>query len=218
MTTQSAADEPPVGAYRPPRIAVLHTSGPEPARLERLRTVTSLSSAFSDELDRAGFRMAVPATTLDPLRGTDVVVGRALTLRYVPMRMTTGPSRLAHLTACRDARRGDVLVIQGPRSASYSVLGGLAATACLRAGLAGIVVDGAVRDLDEIDASGLAVWARTRTPMTGRGRLDAVEINGPIEIGDVGVLPGDIVIADRSGVVFVPADLFEALADRILQG
>ncbi len=213
---QPAAGTEPVGAYRPPRIATLDAPAPDAGLIERLRPVSGLSSAFSDELDRLGFRTAVPASVLPPLREDDVVVGPALTIRYLPMRTVTGPSRLAHLTAASVARPGDVLVIAAPREVNGSVLGGVAAEAVIRAGVAGLIVDGAYRDVDEVDATGLAVWARTRTPVTGRGRLDAVEINGAVEIGGVAVEAGDVVVADRSGVVFVPADRFVELAERIL--
>jgi regulator of RNase E activity RraA len=108
-----------------------------------------------------------------------------------------------------------VLVIEAPDAVS-SVLGGKAAQAAVSAGVAAVVVDGAVRDLDEIDATGLCVWSRGSTPITGRNRLEAVEINGPVQIGAVGVEAGDVVVADRSGIVFVPAEVFGTAAGRIL--
>ena len=213
----TSTNPPPVGHYRPERIAPLDTAGPDPELVERLRRVTGLSSAFSDALDTIGWQTVVPASTLLPLRPADIAIGRALTLRYLPLR-SPGPSRLAHLTACAAARDGDVLVISAPRTTSGSVLGGKAAAAAMAAGVRAIVVQGAVRDLDEIDASGLAVWATKATPITGRGRLDAIEINGPVEVCGVQAIPGDVVVADRSGVAFVPRDRFEELAAIVLAG
>ena len=210
--------QPPVGRYRPARITVLESAGPAPALVDRLRVVTGLSAAFSDGLDEIAVRTAVPASVVAPLRSSDVLIGRALTLRYLPLREVAGPSRLAHLTACEGGRPGDVLVISAPPSIPGSVLGGKAAAAIVGVGLAGIVVQGAVRDLDEIDATGLQVWSTATTLITGRGRLEAVEINGPVEICGVQCAPGDIVVADRSGVVFVPVEVFEALATVILAG
>jgi 4-hydroxy-4-methyl-2-oxoglutarate aldolase len=208
---------PAVGFYRPPRIGTVSDEPPDPAIVARLRRLGGLSSAFSDALDEIGWQTAVPASSLVPLRAGDVVVGRALTLRYLPMRVA-GPSRLAHLTAVADARPGDVLVVSAPPASRVSVLGGLAAAAAVAAGVAAIVVQGAVRDVDEIESTGLAVWSTAVTPITGRGRLDALEINGPVEIGGVQVVPGDVVVADRSGVAFVPRDRFDELAQRILAG
>lgn len=215
MTTR--APEPEVGAWLPPRISVLEVDGPDPATVARLRDVSALSSAFSDELDRLGYQTVIPASILEPLRPDDVVVGRALTLRYLPMRTVGGPSRLAHRTAARGARPGDVLVVSTPPRPTVSVLGGIAARALVAAGLVAVVVDGAVRDLDEVEASGLAVWASGRTPITGRGRLDAIEINGPLDVAGIAVEPGDVVVADRSGIAFVPVERFDVLAARVLE-
>ena len=208
---------PPVGLFRPPRIATLDVAGPDPALVERLRAVTGLSSAFSDALDTVGLTTAVPASVLQPLRPTDVAIGRVLTLRYLPARGPI-PSRLAHLTVCEQARPGDILAISAPPGSTASVLGGKAAAAAVAAGLQAVIVQGALRDLDEIDAAGLAAWTTTATPITGRGRLDAIEINGPVEISGVQVVPGDVAVADRSGVVFVPIERFEALAAIVLAG
>ena len=215
--TQASPEPEEVGTWRPPRIALLEADGPDSEIVGRLRGVSALSSAFSDELDRVGYQTVLPASILQPLRDDDVVVGRALTLRYLPMRTVGGPSRLAHKTAAQGARPGDVLVIAAPRQSTVSVLGGIAARALVEAGVLAVVVDGAVRDLDEIEASGLAVWSRDRTPITGRGRMDAIEINGPLELAGVAVEPGDVVVADRSGIAFVPAGLFAELAARVLE-
>lgn len=207
-----------VGFYRPARIATLTTPSPDPALVERLRRVTGLSSAFSDELDQHGYLTVVPAAQLVPLRGGDVVIGRALTIRYLPQRVVSGPAGLAHLTACEVAQPGDVLVISAPLTSNASVLGGIAAEAIVAAGVAGVVVQGLVRDIDEIEAVGLPVWSTGHTPVTGRSRLVAQELNGPVEIHGVHVVAGDVVVADRSGVAFVPAERFEELARAVLGG
>ena len=96
------------------------------------------------------------------------------------------------------------------------MLGGNALAAAKSAGLAGVIVDGYIRDVDELDHVGLPVWAQAVTPVTGRGRLEAVEINGPVLVGTAHVVAGDVAIADRSGISFVPADEFEGLAIRLL--
>lgn len=209
----------PIGAYVPPLVARLEPAPLDPELVAAVRRVPGLSSAFSDELDRLGMRTAVPATAAPPLRGDDVVVGRAQTIRYLPTRsLEPGNGRLAHLTLFELIEPGDVAVIAAPPGIAASVLGGKAAAAGLRAGLGGLVALGAVRDIDEILATGLPVWATARTPVTGRGRIEAVEINGPLDAAGVQVVPGDIVVADSSGIVFVPADRFEELARRVLAG
>lgn len=75
---------------------------------------------------------------------------------------------------------------------------------------------GAVRDVDEIRASGLAVWTRAVTPITGSGRIEAVAVNTPIVAGSVQVLPGDVVVADESGVCFIPTERFTEVCHLLL--
>jgi regulator of RNase E activity RraA len=216
MTEPGSATSSRVGAYRPPRISSLDAAPPSPELVARLIGISGLSSAFSDALDEVGLLGAVPASRLMPLRSDDVRIGRAITVRYLPMRAVTPEARLAHFTAAEGALEGDILVISTPSGSDASVLGGRAAVGLMKAGVRAVVVDGAVRDLDEIDVAGLATWSTKATPITGRGRLDAVEINGPVEVCGVQVVAGDIVVADRSGVTFVPGDRFEELAAVVI--
>jgi regulator of RNase E activity RraA len=209
-----------VGSFVPERVGRVATVAPDPAIIARLLAVGGLSAAAADALDGRGLRPAVPASLLPPIGDGRPVVGRALTLHYLPARTELGAreplGRLAHRTVFELAGRGDILVISAPSSIDASVMGGEALAAARAAGIAAVVVDGAVRDVDELLAVGVPVWARRRTPLTGCGRIDAAEINGPIEIAGVQVVAGDIVIADASGVAFVPASLFAEIAREIL--
>jgi 4-hydroxy-4-methyl-2-oxoglutarate aldolase len=210
-----------VGSFVPERVATVASPQPDAAVVAALLEVTGLSSSVADLLDGHGLRLALPASAIPPLGDGRAVVGRALTLRYLPARAEVAAreplGRLAHRTVYDIALPGDVLVISAPASSDGSVLGGEALAAAHETGLAGVVVDGAVRDIDELLAVGVPVWARRHTPLTGRGRIDAVEINGPIDIAGVQVVPGDIVVADASGIAFVPAELFAEVAQAILR-
>ncbi|MBL8304148.1 MAG: RraA family protein, partial [Ideonella sp.] len=84
--------------------------------------------------------------------------------------------------------------------------GGILSLAATVKGLAGVVADGPVRDIDEARAYDLPVFCRSLTARTARGRVAEAEVNGPVCIDGVTVRPGDWVIADGSGVAFVPAD------------
>jgi 4-hydroxy-4-methyl-2-oxoglutarate aldolase len=211
---------PRVGSFVPERIGRVESAAPEASIVAALVALNALSSVASDALDGRGLRLAVPASAIAPLGAGVAIVGRALTIRYLPARRDVGAreplGRLAHRTAFDLAAPGDVLVIAAPPSIDASVLGGEALAAARDAGIGGVVVDGAVRDIDELIELGVPVWARRRTPMTGRGRIEAAEINGPLEIAGVQVVPGDIVLADSSGISFVPADLFDEVAREIL--
>lgn len=210
-----------IGAFEPERTRRLGTTPPDARLVEELRHVSGLSSAASDALDALGLRLAVPVDAIGLIGPPAAAVGRAITLRYLPTRSVgTGPpeGRLAHRTLFGLAEPGDIAVISAPAQIDASVLGGQALAAAREGGLAGIVVDGAVRDVDELVDVGLPVWAARRTQVTGRGRLEAVEINGPLATAGVRVEAGDVVIADVSGICFVPADRFDAVARRILGG
>jgi regulator of RNase E activity RraA len=97
-----------------------------------------------------------------------------------------------------------------------SVVGSEAAQALQNAGVAGAIVDGSVRDLEGLAALGFPCWSSGRTPITGRWRLEAAAFNEPVAICGVQVRPGDVVVADDGGVAFVPAELFDELARRLL--
>jgi regulator of RNase E activity RraA len=215
--------EPKVGWYRPVDTRDVVAASPDPGLIQALMAITGLSSSVSDALDQLGYRMAVPASALGPVGASGrsaVAIGRVLTIRYLPLRQRPGPAdqggRLAHGTVFDLALPGDVLVISAPPEMAVSVLGGNALAAARAAGLAGVIADGSVRDVDELAQVGLPVWARAITPVSGRGRLEAVEINGPVLIGSAHVIAGDVAVADLSGISFIPAGAFEGLAKRLL--
>jgi regulator of RNase E activity RraA len=195
-----------------------------PERLAQLRGVPGLTATASDVLDELGLRLAVPAGTLAPRTAGGAVAGHVVTLAYLPERRThrlaleqSADPGLAHVTAFDAAAPADVVVIDVRGSEDASVLGGMAAQAALAAGVAGCIVDGAVRDLGEIRALGLPVWSRSVTPVTGKWRLQAVSVNRPVACAGVQVRPGDLALADETGVCFVPAELAGQVVERVLE-
>jgi 4-hydroxy-4-methyl-2-oxoglutarate aldolase len=183
----------------------------------RWQEIAGLSSTISDILDEFGYRLSVPVTFLPARSPGQCVVGRALTLRYLPERRTRELAKdgLIHQSAMQYASKGDVLVIEGDGVGLYSVFGGLAGHRAAERGIGGVIVDGAVRDLDQLASENIPVWSKGVTSVTGRGRLQGVAINVPVRIHDVQVVPGDIVIADESGVCFVPGELLTSVDARL---
>lgn len=205
-----------VGTFVPP---VVGEAGPRPDEdlCRRLRQLTGLTSAVSDALDALGYATSIPASTLPPLIPGRRLVGRTITLRYLPERLRHGvPGRLAHAFVFSIAAPGDVLVVEGDVEGRASAFGGTAAAGAVQARLAGVIVAGAVRDVDEIRATGLPVWARGVTPITGQGRIEAVAINMPVAVGGVQVRPGDVAVADESGVCFIPWERFTEVSGSLL--
>ena len=169
------------------------------------------SSVVSDVLDEMGYAKAVGASVLKPIYAEAAIVGRALTLRNIaqegsPFKGASSKiSRLAEIEAHNLAEPGDVLVFQGVHGVSN--IGGISAAIGKRQGEIGAIVDGGVRDVTECRSIGYPMWSRDVTPLTGKWRIQTVQINFPVEIAGVQVNPGDIVVADETGICFVPQDI-----------
>jgi regulator of RNase E activity RraA len=84
-------------------------------------------------------------------------------------------------------------------------------------GLAGNIVDCGVRDVAEMRNLDYPVWSRGITPITGKFRFEAIEINGPIVCAGIQVSPGDLVVADDTGVVFVPQKFIAEVIRRAIE-
>jgi 4-hydroxy-4-methyl-2-oxoglutarate aldolase len=192
--------------------------------LDGLRGLSGLSATASDVLDEFGLSLAIPSELIGLRTPPAVVVGQALTVRYLPERraashpnLRQSASRLAHHSVFETGRPGDVLVVEVAGLADVSVLGGIAAQKASSLGIAGCVVDGGIRDLEQIRSLSLPVWSRRVTPKTGKWRVEAAAINRPIACGGIQVQPGDLVIADETGVCLIPVEVAEAAIERILQ-
>ncbi|WMW23466.1 3-hexulose-6-phosphate synthase [Methanolobus mangrovi] len=114
--------------------------------------------------------------------------------------------------AIDEAKEGDVIVIYNG-SRHVAPWGGLATLSCLNKGIAGVVVDGAVRDIDEIRKIGLPVFATCNVPNAGEPKGFG-EINSEIVCGNQSVSPGDYIIGDDNGVVVIPKERAYEIARR----
>jgi 4-hydroxy-4-methyl-2-oxoglutarate aldolase len=124
-------------------------------------------------------------------------------------------SRAAEIEGHNQARPGDVLVIQG--QPDLSNMGGISATIARRQGEAGAIVEGGVRDLGHMREIGFPVWSRSVSPITCKWRVETVEVNGRVDIAGISVSAGDLVVADETGVCFVPRREVERIAERCLE-
>jgi regulator of RNase E activity RraA len=139
--------------------------------------------------------------------------GRAVTVREITGQRGDFRSedfQVGHIIEA--AGPGDVLVIDNGGHC-VSTFGGLATLAAKTKGIAGLVADGGVRDREEMAELQFPVFARHMTPLTGRTRLAVTGINEPVSCGGVRVRPGDVIVADGSGVVCIPAEHAAKVAD-----
>ncbi len=126
------------------------------------------------------------------------IVGQAVTADVSPG--DGSYSRLA-LDLCEP---DDVLVINAHGCTERAVLGGSVCIAARARRLSGIVVDGAVRDITEIENINLPVLSRAVCPRSGTTEAGWGEVNVPVAIGGVAVMPGDVLVADIEGCVVIP--------------
>ncbi len=130
--------------------------------------------------------------------------GTAMTVREIIAQYGTFTSADFRVGAIIDAAQaGDVVVID-MAGAKCSTWGGMASLAAKQKGIEGVLVDGGVRDLEEMIEFDFPVFARHLVPTTGRSRLKVETINEPICLDDVIVEPGDLIVADGTGVVCLP--------------
>jgi 4-hydroxy-4-methyl-2-oxoglutarate aldolase len=103
------------------------------------------------------------------------------------------------------ARPGDVLVVDAKGFVEAGPWGDVLTAMAQKVGIAGLVINGAVRDANAIVDAGFPVWCRGLS-IKGTGKQQPGRINVPVAIGDALIHPGDIVVADRDGIAIVPAD------------
>ena len=180
--------------------------------VERFKALGDPAGVVSDAMDELGIPPGViGASILRPTMPGTTMVGPALTVRNILQRVNpldgakTHANKMAEFEAHNLATPGDVLVIQGV--ANMSNMGGISALTGKRQGEVGAIVMGGVRDIAHSRELGYPIWSSDITPITGKWRLETVEINGDIEIGTIRVCCGDLVVADDTGICFIPREL-----------
>ena len=138
-------------------------------------------------------------------------------IRVVPGSRVAGPARTALCepgdntmvhAAVAHARPGDVLVLTSTEPAPVALVGELLATQAQRQGVAGVLVDGAIRDLDELAELGLPIWTRhVRAQGATKGQVGKLDV--PVVVGRVEIRPGDLVVLDGDGALVLPAERLE---------
>jgi regulator of RNase E activity RraA len=160
------------------------------------------SCAVSDALDKLG--LAGSVTGIHRFTTEQRIAGRVLTVK---LDRAEGRSNTRHLctTAIDASTPGDIIVIEQRTGLDAASWGGNLAIGAKMRKVAGVIVEGPARDIDDCRKIDFPVFARSHTARTARGRIVEVATNEPITVGDVEVNPGDYVVADGSGVVFLAA-------------
>jgi 5-oxopent-3-ene-1,2,5-tricarboxylate decarboxylase/2-hydroxyhepta-2,4-diene-1,7-dioate isomerase len=113
-------------------------------------------------------------------------------------------------------RPGDIMVVDAGGCVEAGFIGDILIAGFMARGGAGIVCDGAVRDLSYLQTLSLPLYTRAAHASSVGRRLVGLDLNIPVRIADVSVLPGDILMGDAEGVLAIPAELAETVADEAL--
>lgn len=160
------------------------------------------SSIFADV---AGRRGALDGR-IAPLTRSTRLAGAAFTVELRP-----GDNLMIH-AAMQIAKPGDVLVIDGKGDTTCALMGIIMMNACKQLGIAGVVMDAAVRDSEELVEMGFPVYSVGANP-NGPTKFVPGRLNHPVSVGGVTVNPGDLVIGDGDGVTIIERDKAPFLLD-----
>ncbi len=178
-----------------------------------LRSVAT--ATLAGVLQKRGIRTTF-LSGVGPIRPGQRMLGRARTLRYLPMREDLidrfASRRNEQRAVVESLRRGDVLVIEARNETGAGTIGDIYAMRAIQLGAVGIVTDGAVRDSPALRAMDIAVYHRAQHAATYRRLHMPVDHDVPIACAGVTVLPGDVIVGDDEGVVVVPAALVDEVA------
>ncbi len=171
--------------------------------VQRLRRLDAC--AVSDALDKLGLPGAVTGLPQrsGTMNGGGRIAGRAVTMKVGPGQAPPGPPKHLGCTAIEAAGPDDVIVVEQRSGVKAGCWGGLLTLGAKLRGVAGVVADGPLRDVDEAIAYEFPIFSRSLTSLTARGRVVELGTQVPVTIGQVDVQPGDYVLADRSAVIFI---------------
>lgn len=181
-----------------------------------LLTAETYSAVYSDVCDRLGLRHQSMASGIVPTNSERVLVGWARTARSGPVDGIPERPYEHEIQFVDSLREGDVAVVATGDS-NAACWGELFSTAAIGRGARGIVTDGLVRDGAKLARLDFPVHARGSHPTDCLGRISIAETGESVEIGELTVFEGDLIVADVDGVVVVPSARAEEVAALALE-
>jgi regulator of RNase E activity RraA len=200
----SAADQ---AAAPAPAASAPASSQSQPTRQQIVAEFTKASTGnVADAVDEATGQRGFMFHDMKPIFKAKII-GQAATARLRRVLKNDAreyPNR--QLEILDETPAGGILVYVGEDGLETAFIGNLMATTAKVRGLAGVVIDGGARDIDEIQEIGLPVFSRSVTPSTSVGRYISLDKNVPVLCAGVMVKPGDWIVGDVTGVVVVPQE------------
>lgn len=185
--------------------------------LSLLRQVVS-SAAAADYMDSTGSRThCLPHA----IRGMSIVrtpmVGYAYPVTTESVDVAPEQHYVGLLASLDAVEADDVYLISSLGRDDVALWGELLSTSCQAKGVAGVVCDGLVRDMAQVDALGFPCFARGTAPYDINGRMEIIDHGKPLEMGGVKIHLGDLIIGDADGIVVVPERLIEGLLETVVE-
>ena len=188
------------------------------ATRDKLKTISTATVATA--LFKRGFRnqFIQDVHPLSPVQ--PVLVGEAFTLRYMPAREDLNQLAVfrdrghPQRKAIEDCPPGAVMVMDSRKDARAASAGSILVTRLMKRGVAGVVTDGGFRDSAEIARLGFPAYHHRPSAPTNLTLHQAIDINVPIGCGDAPVFPGDVILGDSDGVIVIPANIADEIADE----
>jgi regulator of RNase E activity RraA len=189
----------------------------DPEVLGALRQAST--ATLATQLYRRGMRQPFLVGVRPVNPGVEGFVGEAFTMRFIPSREDVDPMGDPYRTgntlqweAVERVGAGQVLVVDSRENTSAASAGDILLTRAMLRGAAGFVTDGAVRDGHALAALPFPVYARAVTATTRPACFHVADLQVPIGCAGVAVYPGDVLVADRDGVIVVPRALAPVIA------
>lgn len=175
-------------------------------------------AVISDTMDKLGIPTAIMDYAIARQTGKRMA-GRARTIDRALKPLNASQAEVAPdllsapVRVVDEASAGDIIVMAHRGEASVSGIGDNMSTRAKYLGVAGVIVDGAIRDKSDIEEMGLTVFARGTISRSAAGRLITLSLNEPVICGGVWVCPGDVIVGDADGIVVVPKAKAAEVAD-----
>ena len=179
---------------------------------EKMKTKL-FSAVVCDMLDDLGYRHQAMRENIRPLELDMVLVGRARTVLAADIYYTPEHPYEMEIEAMDSIQQDEIVVASTNQSIRTGLWGELLSTAARMRGATGAVIDGLIRDSRQIIDMQFPVFCTGFTPMDSKGRSLVIDYNCPVEVGGVLVHPGDVIFADRDGIVVIPKDALEQVVE-----
>lgn len=209
------------GSVAPEQIKVIKFPRTPRNIIEEFKKIPCLTPTVSDVLDSLGINGIVAGYIIKPVIPGSVAIGNAVTMRTLPTKKIPTKSYAdgdKHKFAVRDtyyiAEPGDIFIID-TGGMQNSAVGDQACILAKERGLAGTIANGYNRDIDAIREIGYPVWSMGPTPKAAIFRVETIEINGPVTLHDIVINPGDLIIADDTGIAAIPFDKVEYVLNEV---